>query len=125
MSLKVLYVEDNMMNMRLVRKMLTNTDYKLIEAWDGRAGVETAIREKPDVILMDVNLPGISGYEATQILKQHKDTGHIPIIALTSNDRMSDRTASIEAGCDGYVAKPISRAELVRTLNLFAQARVG
>ena len=117
--MRVLYIEDNPMNMRLVRKMLVSTGFDLLEAYDGRSGLELANMERPDLILMDVNLPGMSGLDVTRTLKNNPDLQEIPIIALTSNDHMPHRIEAINAGCDGYLAKPVSRAELVRTLRLF------
>jgi two-component system, cell cycle response regulator DivK len=117
---RILYVEDNPQNMRLVRKMLTMGGYEMIEASNGEAGLRLAAEECPDLILMDINLPDIDGVEATRRLK---DSGlaHIPVIALTANAMHGDREKYTAAGCDGYLAKPITRNELLNTLSYFLQ----
>jgi two-component system cell cycle response regulator DivK len=116
MSARVLYVEDNAQNMRLVRKILTAAGYTVLEAVDGLTGLAMAIAEKPDLILMDVNLPDISGLEATGKLKADATTKHIPVIALTANAMHGDRENCLAAGCDGYLAKPVMKAELLSTV---------
>lgn len=119
MSAKVLYIEDNPLNMRLVRKILKSIGYTMIEAIDGLTGVQSAMQEMPDVILMDINLPDIDGMEAAARLKADERTTHIPIIALTANAMHGDKERFIAAGCDGYLAKPVSKQELRNTLNYF------
>jgi len=119
MSAKVLYIEDNPLNMRLVRKILKSIGYTMVEAIDGLTGVQSAMREMPDVILMDINLPDIDGMEATARLKADAMTTHIPIIALTANAMHGDKERFIAAGCDGYLAKPVSKQELQNTLSYF------
>ncbi|GAB4524666.1 MAG: response regulator [Anaerolineae bacterium] len=117
--MKVLYVEDNPQNMRLVRKMLRVGGHEMLEASTGRAGLEIAAQEVPDLILMDINLPDIDGMEATMRLKADPRLKHIPVVALTANAMFGDRERFLEAGCDGYLAKPISRNELLNTLTYF------
>lgn len=112
----ILYIEDNPHNMRLVRKMLKSGGYTMIEAMDGMSGLEIAKQEEPDLILMDINLPDIDGMEATSRLKADSQTAHIPIIALTANAMHGDRERFLEAGCDGYLAKPISKNELLNVV---------
>ena len=119
MTTRILYIEDNPQNMRLVRKMLGTQGYELIEAIDGISGVETAIEEKPEVILMDINLPDIDGLEATARIKADTETAHIPIIALTANAMHGDRERFLAAGCDGYLAKPLSKNDLLTTVARF------
>jgi len=119
MTVSILYVEDNPQNMRLVRKMLRIGGYDMIEAVNGITGVAVAIREKPDLILMDINLPDIDGLEATARIKQQPDLQDIPIIALTANAMHGDRERFIEAGCDGYLAKPVTKNELLNTVTHF------
>ncbi|MCA0455519.1 MAG: response regulator [Chloroflexi bacterium] len=117
---KILYVEDNPQNMRLVRKILVAAGYEVIEATNGLAGIASAERDKPDLILMDVNLPDINGLEATSRLKaMPPDVSEIPIIALTANAMHGDRENCIAAGCDGYLAKPVMKNELLNTVALF------
>ncbi len=112
MGAKILYIEDNPLNMRLVRKILTSLGHCMIEAMDGLSGVTIAAREKPDLILMDINLPDIDGFEATSRLKSDRILANIPIIALTANAMHGDRERCLAAGCDGYIAKPVSKQEL-------------
>lgn len=109
----VLYVEDNPQNMRLVRKFLRMGGYTLIEAETGEEGIKKATSEIPGIILMDINLPDIDGVEATKQLKAMPQTAHIPVIALTANAMHGDRERFLEAGCDDYLSKPISKNELL------------
>ena len=113
MTQRILCVEDNPQNLRLVRKILKHQGYEVLEAMDGTTGVRLAEEETPDLILMDVNLPDIDGLEATRQIKAKPDVKHIPIIALTANAMYGDAEKCIEAGCDGYVAKPVSRKGLL------------
>ncbi len=115
----ILYVEDNPQNMRLVRKILKHAGYDVLEAEDGLSGIEIAETHKPDLILMDVNLPDIDGLEATSRLKKNPIMHAVPIIALTANAMVGDREKALEAGCDGYLPKPISKSELLRTVEDF------
>ena len=108
---RVLYIEDNAQNKRLVRKLLTVKGYDVLEADDGLLGIELAKRERPDLILMDINIPGIDGMEATARLKK-SEVAHIPIVALTANAMVGDRERIMAAGCDGYLPKPVSNAML-------------
>jgi two-component system cell cycle response regulator DivK len=117
--MKVLYVEDNPQNMRLVRKMLQVGGYTMIEAMDGNTGLALATREVPDLILMDINLPDIDGMEVTSRIKSDPNLAHIPIIALTANAMYGDRERFLAAGCDGYLAKPVSKTELLNTLSCY------
>lgn len=116
MSAKILYVEDNPQNMRLVKKILMSVGYEVLEATDGLTGVAIAAREHPDLILMDINLPDINGLEATARLKAAPDLSWIPVIALTANAMHGDREHCIAAGCDGYLAKPVMKSELLSTV---------
>lgn len=119
MSLRILYIEDNPQNMRLVRKMLKVGGYDMIEAPDGMTGVEQAVKEVPDLIFVDINLPDIDGIEVTTRIKAHAELKHIPIVALTANAMFGDKERFLEAGCDGYLAKPISKKELLTTVEQF------
>lgn len=114
---KILYIEDNALNMRLVRKLLNSAGYTMLEATNGMDGVKLAEREKPDLILMDMNLPDIDGIEATRRLKASAELSGIPIIALTANAMYGDRERFLGSGCDGYIAKPIARHELFDTIS--------
>jgi len=113
MSRTILYVEDNEYNRKIVRQLLARTAYRLIEAVDGEAGVETARRELPDLILMDVQLPKMSGLDATRLLRDDPATAHIPILVITSFALSGDRERAAEAGANGYLAKPYSPRELL------------
>lgn len=113
---RILYIEDNFQNKRLVRKILNSRGYEVLEAEDGLTGVEMAGKELPDLILMDISLPGIDGVEATQRIKAKDATKAIPIIALTANAMRGDRERFIAAGCDDYLPKPISTADLLNMI---------
>ncbi len=119
MAKRILYVEDNFQNKRLVRKILNARGYDVLEAEDGLTGVEIASRERPDLILMDISLPGIDGVEATQRIKAHDGTRTIPVIALTANAMRGDRERFIAAGCDDYLPKPISTADLIGMIKAY------
>ncbi len=112
MEITILYIEDNPLNMRLVRRMLASFGYTIEEAPDAMSGMKKIRERKPDLILVDVNLPGIDGLELTRRLKADPETTAIPIVALTANAMHGDRELCLEAGCDGYIAKPVARLEL-------------
>ena len=107
MGAKILYIEDNFANRMLVSRVLMVEDYEVFEAEDGPTGIELALKEKPDLILMDVNLPDIDGYELTAKMRDIPELADTPIIAMTANVMQGDREKSLEAGCDGYIPKPI------------------
>jgi two-component system cell cycle response regulator DivK len=121
MSATILYIEDNPQNMRLVRKMLHVGGYNILEAVDGLTGLDIAAEKVPDLILMDINLPDIDGIEATARIKADPQLAHIPVIALTANAMHGDRERFLAAGCDGYLAKPVSKTELLNTISFFLQ----
>jgi two-component system cell cycle response regulator DivK len=104
----ILYVEDNELNRKIVRDLLRRTSYRLIEAPDGEAGVEMALAERPGLILMDVQLPKISGFEATRRLRTEPATRDTPIIAITSFALSGDEQRAREAGASAYLPKPFS-----------------
>jgi two-component system, cell cycle response regulator DivK len=116
---KVLCIEDNPQNMRLVRKILLSAGYSVLEAVDGLSGIELALQQRPDVILMDINLPDIDGLEATHRLRMCAEMVATPIIALTANAMHGDRERCLAAGCNGYVPKPITKNELINTVAHF------
>ena len=109
----ILYIEDNEYNRKIVRQLLSRTSYRLLEAVDGESGVAQAQNELPDLILMDVQLPKMSGLEATRILKADPRTAHIPIIVVTSFALSGDREKAAAAGATSYLAKPYSPRELL------------
>ena len=110
---KILYIEDNEYNRKIVRQLVSHTPYQLVEAIDGESGVTVAQQELPDLILMDVQLPKMSGLDATRALKGDPRTRHIPIIVITSFALSGDREKAAEAGADSYLAKPYSPRELM------------
>ncbi len=109
----ILYVEDNEMNRKIVRDLLKRTTYNLIEAYDGEAGVAMALERRPDLILMDIQLPKISGMEATRRLRAEAATANTPIIAITSFALSGDDQKAKEAGATAYLAKPYSPFDLL------------
>lgn len=114
---RILYVEDNFQNKRLVRKILGTKGYDLLEANDGKQGVELAAQEKPDLILMDISIPVIDGIEATRLIKSNPATSHIPVVVLTANAIGGDRERFLAAGCDDYLPKPINTPDLLRVIS--------
>ena len=114
MAKLILIVEDEPRNLTLLRDLLQVSGYKTIEATDGKQGVELAKSKKPDLILMDVQMPKMDGLEATRILKADATTSNIPVLALTSYAMKGDKERILEAGCDGYLAKPIDIKELLK-----------
>ncbi len=105
---RILVVEDNETNLYLIRFILEKSGYEIIEAREGAAGVELAVKEKPDLILMDIQLPDIDGLEATKRIRASEADSEIPIIALTSFAMAGDREKALAAGCTGYIEKPIN-----------------
>ena len=110
----ILIVDDEPKNMTLLRDLLQVSGYKTIEATDGKQGVELARVKKPDLILMDVQMPVMDGLDATRVLKAEAATRNIPVLALTSYAMKGDEGRILEAGCDGYLAKPYNIQELLK-----------
>ena len=108
----ILVIEDNKLNMKLVRGIISTTTYEMIEAVDAETGLIIAREQQPDLILMDIQLPGMDGLSATKVIKNEKALGDIPIIAVTSYAMHGDREKAIEAGCDGHVTKPFDAKTL-------------
>ncbi|HTP47195.1 MAG TPA: response regulator [Casimicrobiaceae bacterium] len=115
----VLYVEDNEYNRKIVRQLFSRTRYRLIEAMDGEEGIAAAQRELPNLILMDVQLPKVSGLDATRTLKADARTKGIPIIVITSFALSGDREKAAEAGASSYLAKPYSPRELLELVRQY------
>ena len=113
MTMRILIVEDQEDNRMIMRDVLSSAGYELIEAVNGEDGVKLAHSERPDLILMDIQLPIIDGYEATRRIKGSAELKSIPIIAVTSYALSGDQTKARAAGCDGYVSKPFSPRELL------------
>lgn len=104
---RILVVEDNQTNMYLVGFILRKSGHEVIEARTGEEGVELAIKEKSDLVIMDLQLPGIDGLEATKRIRVSEANGELPIIALTSHVMAGDKEKALKAGCTGYIEKPI------------------
>lgn len=119
MSKCILVVEDTEDNRQILRDVLVNAGFDLIEAVDGEEGVRMAARHHPDLVLMDIQLPLVDGYEATRRLKADPDTRHIPVIAVTSYALSEDESKAIAVGCSGYVAKPFSPRALLAKIREF------
>lgn len=117
MSKRILIVEDTEDNRRIIRIALTSAGYEVLEAEDGVKGIETAIEHVPDLILMDIQLPVLDGYQATRLIKAHPRINAIPIIAVTSYALSGDEAKARNAGCDGYLAKPFSPRQLIAQVN--------
>ncbi len=103
----ILIVEDNLLNRKLIEAILKPLGYRLLTAMDGEEGIEVATRERPDLILMDLQMPKVSGYDATEVLKSQPETAHITIAALTAHAMADERERALAAGCDGYITKPV------------------
>ena len=117
---KILLVEDNEFNRKIVRDLLARQPYDLVEAHDGEAGIEAARREKPDVIVMDIQLPKISGLDATRAIRAEPETATIPIIVVTSFALSGDDKKAMDAGASAYLAKPYSPRQLLDTIRRMA-----
>ena len=108
---KILLVEDNDVNMRLVRLTLKNQNYQFFEASNGEEAIAQALKEKPDLIILDIQIPRMDGYEVAHALKHSHEVSHIPIIALTAHAMKGDEEKALKAGCDAYVSKPLDTSE--------------
>jgi len=116
----ILYVEDNEFNRKLVRHLLARTTYRLVEATDGEAGVATARESRPDLIIMDIQLPKLSGLDATRQLAAAPETRQIPVIVITSFALAGDEEKAKAAGAAAYLAKPYSPRELLQMIRELA-----
>lgn len=104
---RILYIEDDPVNMLLVKKLLRVEGFEMLEALDAISGIEIAKQQHPDIILLDINMPGLDGYVTATHMKSLPELKFIPIIAVTANALDSDRKKSFDAGCDGYITKPL------------------
>lgn len=120
---KILLVEDNDDNRLVYRTILDHYGFIVLEAADGEEGVRRARADAPDLILMDVSIPKIDGWEATRLLKADPATASIPIIALTAHALATDRAKAKEVGCDGYLAKPVEPRRVVEEVQKYLDAR--
>ncbi len=123
MNEKILIVEDNPQNMRLIEMTLRAENYTLLKATDGEEALEMAARERPDLIIMDIQLPKLSGLEVTGRLRQVAGFEDVPIIAITAYAMKGDKEKSIEAGCNAYLPKPINTRELPNLIAEMLQRR--
>jgi len=104
---RILYVEDNPENRLLVKRILEAEGYSIIEATDGPSGLEVAAQMQPDLILLDINLPEMDGYDLARRFRETPGLQQVPILAITANVMQGDRERTLEAGCDGYIQKPL------------------
>jgi two-component system cell cycle response regulator DivK len=119
MSAKILVVEDQEDNRRILRDLLGSVGFTVVEAVNGQEGVAMAERERPNLILMDIQLPGVDGYEATRRIKANPALAPIPIIAVTSYALSGDDAKALAAGCNGYITKPFSPRQLLAKVREF------
>jgi two-component system cell cycle response regulator DivK len=116
---KILLIEDNESNLYLMSFILTKLGHAVLEARDGAAGVDLAKKNRPDLILMDIQLPILDGYSATRQIREDDTLREVPIIAVTSFAMVGDREKAIEAGCTAYVEKPINPASFIKVLKKY------
>jgi two-component system cell cycle response regulator DivK len=121
----ILYIEDNRDNRSLVRRVLESEGYAVVEAANAEDALHSLTDGSPDLILMDINMPGMDGYTLTAQIKSMPDYSRIPIIAMTANVMRGDRERSLEAGCDGYIQKPIDIDILSQQIERFIRMRNG
>ena len=117
----ILVVEDNELNMKLVRGLLQIGGYNILEATDAETGINMAREHHPDLIFMDIQLPGMDGLCAAKLIKEDPSFKDIPIVALTSFAMMGDKERALEAGCTGYITKPIDTRKFLKAVSLFMQ----
>jgi two-component system cell cycle response regulator DivK len=122
---KVLLIEDNEMNRDMLSRRLVRRGYDVVIAADGETGLAVAGVEAPDLILMDMSLPLLDGWEATRRLKANTVTQHVPVIALTAHAMSSDREKALEAGCDDYDTKPVELPRLIQKIEALLVATRG
>jgi two-component system cell cycle response regulator DivK len=121
----ILYVEDNPDNRLLVKRILLAEDYSLLEATDARDALNVLKTTRPDLILMDINMPDMDGYTLTAKIKSLPGFAHVPILALTANVMRGDKEKTLEAGCDGYIQKPLDIDQLTREIERFISRRTN
>ena len=122
--LRILLVEDNDMNRDMLSRRLVRNGYEVLLAMDGQQGIDMALSERPDLILMDMSLPVIDGWEATRRIKLNDATRQIPVIALTAHAMAGDREKAIEVGCDDYDTKPVEISRLVGKITALLKPKV-
>jgi two-component system cell cycle response regulator DivK len=114
-----MHVEDNEYNRKIVRDLLSKNNYELMEAHNGEAALEALARRRPDLILMDVQLPKLSGLEVTRMIRANSTLAQIPVIAITSFALSGDDRLALEAGCNGYISKPFRPRDLLDMIRRF------
>jgi CheY-like chemotaxis protein len=114
---KVLIIEDNELNRKLITSLLHLKNYQVLEAEDAETGIDMARKYLPDLILMDIQLPGMDGLTATRVLKNDIDLKNIPIVAVTSYAMSGDEDKAMAAGCVGYITKPIETREFIKSIS--------
>ena len=122
---RILYVEDNEDNVYMLRKRLTRAGFEVLVATDGEQGVAMARAESPDLVLMDLSLPLLDGWEATRRLKAMPETESIPVIALSAHAMVGDSERAIEAGCDDFDTKPVDFQRLMTKIQSFLEANTS
>jgi two-component system cell cycle response regulator DivK len=120
---RILVIEDNEKNMKLVRDVLQASGYRTLEATTGGQGVELAVEHRPDLVLMDIQLPDINGVEALGRLRANERTASLPVLALTAQAMEGDRERFLAAGFDGYLSKPVNIADFVATVKRYCEGR--
>lgn len=120
---RILLVEDNEMNRDMLSRRLSRRGFEVLLAENGQSGVELTISERPDLVLMDMSLPVMDGWEATRRIKADPATAGIPIIALSAHAMASDRETALQAGCDDYDSKPVDLSRLVQKIEQLLAAR--
>jgi len=121
----ILYIEDNPDNRLLVKRILLSEGYILLEAKDGKDALNVLKSAYPDLILMDINMPDMDGYTLTAKIKALPEFGRIPILAVTANVMRGDKEKTLEAGCDGYIQKPLDIDQLTREIEKFIMRRTN
>ncbi len=119
----IMYVEDNLENRVLVRRILMSEDYAILEAVSAADALEILTKARPDLILMDINMPDMDGYTLTAKIKSMPGFERVPILALTANVMRGDKEKTLEAGCDGYIQKPLDIDQLIREVERFLPRR--
>ena len=122
MSSTILVIEDNQQNMYLTTFILEKCGHKVIQAWDGRQGIDAALQSNPDLILLDIQLPEMDGYAVAETLKGNPQTAQVPIVAVTSYAMAGDRERILAAGCNGYIEKPINPETFMSQLLKYLKA---
>lgn len=119
----ILIADDQELNRNLISRMISIHGFNSLFAVNGKEAVEKTIHLKPDLILMDMGMPIVAGWEATKLIRQNTETQHIPIVALTAHVLSEDKTQAIEAGCNDYLSKPIDFGKLIATINNLLKPR--